>query len=142
MSRRPASARGRLVREPVQAAPLVHGGTQPPPDAEGVAGPGHFRHFVNSVSQKHQLKDPLRTGEEHRDCEFYSMSQKQPGPGRESSSMRTLDISKVNKERHKWQRIDTFQTPWGNGQAYYDGAGASGRARTASREGPGAQTQA
>ena len=21
--------------------------------------------------------------------------------------MRTLDISKVNKERHKWQRIDT-----------------------------------
>ena len=29
-----------------------------------------------------------------------------------------------------------------NRQAYYDGAGASGRARTASREGPGAQTQA
>ena len=27
--------------------------------------------------------------------------------GREGGTMRTLDISKVNQGRHKWQRIDT-----------------------------------
>lgn len=40
-------------------------------------------------------------------------------PGHER--MRTLDISRVNQQRHKWQRIDTFRTPYGNGQAAYDG---------------------
>lgn len=137
MSQRPASARGRLTREPKEAS-LVHGCSAPPPDAGIGAGPGHFRHFVASVSAKHQLKDPLRQrGEDSQEAEFYSMSQKQPG--REGGAIRTLDISRVNQERHKWQRIDTFQTPYGNGQASYDGS--SQRMGTASRERMGSQTQ-
>jgi len=28
--------------------------------------------------------------------------------GREGGAIRTLDISRVNQERHKWQRIDTW----------------------------------
>jgi len=93
---------------------------------------------VASVSAKHQLKDPLRQrGEDSQEAEFYSMSQKQPG--REGGAIRTLDISRVNQERHKWQRIDTFQTPYGNGQASYDGS--SQRMGTASRERMGSQTQ-
>lgn len=137
MSQRPASARGRLTREPKEAS-LVHGCSAPPPDAGIGAGPGHFRHFVASVSAKHQLKDPLRQrGEDSQEAEFYSMSHKQPG--REGGAIRTLDISRVNQERHKWQRIDTFQTPYGNGQASYDGS--SQRMGTASRERMGSQTQ-
>eukprot|EP00435_Cladocopium_sp_Y103_P030105 s1268_g7.t1 len=137
MSQRPASARGRLTREPKEAS-LVHGCSSPPPDAGIGAGPGHFRHFVASVSAKHQLKDPLRQrGEDSQEAEFYSMSQKQPG--RQGGAIRTLDISRVNQERHKWQRIDTFQTPYGNGQASYDGS--SQRMGTASRERMGSQTQ-
>lgn len=137
MSQRPASARGRLTREPKEAS-LVHGCSAPPPDAGIGAGPGHFRHFVASVSAKHQLKDPLRQrGEDSQEAEFYSMSQKQPG--REGGAIRTLDISRANQERHKWQRIDTFQTPYGNGQASYDGS--SQRMGTASRERMGSQTQ-
>lgn len=139
-SGRPTSARGRLTRESKEA-PLVHGCSQPPPDASIGAGPGHFRHFVSSVSAKHQLKDPLRQGgEDLHESEFYSMAPKTPG--REGPGMRTLDISKVNKERCNWQRIDTFQTPYGNGQAVYEGATSSQRTRTASRERMGAQTQA
>lgn len=137
MSQRTASARGRLTREPKEAS-LVHGCSAPPPDAGIGAGPGHFRHFVASVSAKHQLKDPLRQrGEDSQEAEFYSMSHKQPG--REGGAIRTLDISRVNQERHKWQRIDTFQTPYGNGQASYDGS--SQRMGTASRERMGSQTQ-
>lgn len=137
LAQRPASARGRLTREPKEAS-LVHGCSAPPPDAGIGAGPGHFRHFVASVSAKHQLKDPLRQrGEDSQEAEFYSMSHKQPG--REGGAIRTLDISRVNQERHKWQRIDTFQTPYGNGQASYDGS--SQRMGTASRERMGSQTQ-
>lgn len=137
MSQRTASARGRLTREPKEAS-LVHGCSAPPPDAGIGAGPGHFRHFVASVSAKHQLKDPLRQrGEDSQEAEFYSMSHKQPG--REGGAIRTLDISRVNQERHKWQRIDTFQTPYGNGQASYDGS--SQRMGTGSRERMGSQTQ-
>ncbi|CAL1132848.1 unnamed protein product [Cladocopium goreaui] len=132
MSQRPASARGRLTREPKEAS-LVHGCSAPPPDAGIGAGPGHFRHFVASVSAKHQLKAPkIHYGKEERILRKQSR-------GREGGAIRTLDISRVNQERHKWQRIDTFQTPYGNGQASYDGS--SQRMGTASRERMGSQTQ-
>ncbi|CAE7572798.1 unnamed protein product [Symbiodinium natans] len=30
------------------------------------------------------------------------------------SNFRTIDISKVNEDRHQWQRLDTFHTPFGH----------------------------
>lgn len=95
---------------------LTHGSSNPAPDCHGVqSGPGHYRHFSGDV--RHQLRDPLRHGDERgRDLPFYSMGRKTSPSGEARSAPRTLDISKVNQERHTWQRIDTFHTPYGNGQ--------------------------
>lgn len=95
---------------------LTHGSSNPAPDCYGVqSGPGHYRHFSGDV--RHQLRDPLRHGDERgRDLFFYSMGRKTSPSGEARSAPRTLDISKVNQERHNWERIDTFHTPFGNGQ--------------------------
>ncbi|CAE6943089.1 unnamed protein product [Symbiodinium natans] len=132
---RPFSARGRLTREPAAREPsvLVHGCNEPPPDAggAGLQGPGHFRHFANT--SRAVIQDPLRQGDQiERDLQFYSMPRKCTCQGRECGPMRTLDVARINKERHNWQRIDTFQTPYGNGQASWEGS--QQRTRTSSRD--------
>lgn len=52
--------------------------------------------------------------------------------------MRTLDVARINKDRHNWQRIDTFQTPYGNGQAFWENS--QQRTRTSSRDRARAQS--
>eukprot|EP00930_Biecheleria_cincta_P079209 TRINITY_DN6696_c0_g1_i2.p1 TRINITY_DN6696_c0_g1~~TRINITY_DN6696_c0_g1_i2.p1 ORF type:complete len:870 (-),score=197.81 TRINITY_DN6696_c0_g1_i2:231-2792(-) len=115
---RPASARARLLTSKEQttsSSVLSHGSKDPPPDSDSVqSGPGHYRHF--GPGSRHAFRDPLRQGQERRDLPFYSMGNR--NPSRENGiPMRTLDVAKVNQDRHQWQRVDTFQTPHGNGQA-------------------------
>lgn len=115
---RPASARARLTTSKEQSfssSVLSHGSKEPPPPDGGSiqSGPGQYRQF--GPGSRHALRDPLRQGL-GRDLHFYSMGNKTAN--RENSTpMRTLDVAKVNQDRHQWQRVDSFQTPHGNGQA-------------------------
>eukprot|EP00931_Biecheleriopsis_adriatica_P074996 TRINITY_DN48960_c0_g1_i1.p1 TRINITY_DN48960_c0_g1~~TRINITY_DN48960_c0_g1_i1.p1 ORF type:complete len:837 (-),score=191.36 TRINITY_DN48960_c0_g1_i1:136-2625(-) len=140
---RPSSARARLLRErstqpsigPEEASVLSHGCSDPPPESQCVqSGPGHFRHFAST--SRHEIKDPLGQGEgrSQRDLPFYSMGRRSSSHNRENGAppMRVVDFSKVNKDRHKWQRLDTFQTACGNGSVRCDTS--QQRTRTSSRE--------
>ncbi|CAE8597161.1 unnamed protein product [Polarella glacialis] len=122
---RPASARGRLVT--YHAAPsLLHGSADPAPESQGVqSGPGQFRTFQQDA--RHKLRDPLRHGMPASSLEknlpYYALGRKGTNSpsntikeGQTASNIHAMDVSKVNDERHNWQRIDSFQTPYGNGQ--------------------------
>ncbi|CAJ1329371.1 unnamed protein product [Effrenium voratum] len=124
MPSRPSSAGPR--RRPQSAGTtreLAHGASDPRPDAGATAaGPGIFRSFT--PTSRYNEFDPLQHGSPGVSANGAS-EPSSPSPtspyamGSQAtfhslSEFRTIDISKVNESRHKWQRLDTFQTPFGH----------------------------
>eukprot|EP00746_Dinoflagellata_sp_MGD_P164642 gnl/MRDRNA2_/MRDRNA2_93380_c0_seq1.p1 gnl/MRDRNA2_/MRDRNA2_93380_c0~~gnl/MRDRNA2_/MRDRNA2_93380_c0_seq1.p1 ORF type:complete len:753 (+),score=149.43 gnl/MRDRNA2_/MRDRNA2_93380_c0_seq1:58-2259(+) len=72
-----------------------HGPSNAPPNSETVqAGPGHFRSFA-------------RGSRYVADGKTYTIRP-------DSTHFDTKDFSRNNEDRHRWNRIDTFQTPYGH----------------------------
>ncbi|CAE7206735.1 unnamed protein product [Symbiodinium sp. CCMP2592] len=118
---RPASAHARVE--------IHHGCTCPAPDPGAVAGgPGMFRIF--GTASKYNDLDPLQHGIQQglvkhvegvaKDAIRASLAKSSPysmgcaSTFRSQSQFRTVDVSKINRGRHNWQKLDTFQTPFGH----------------------------
>mmetsp|Transcript_25505 Transcript_25505/g.59257 ORF Transcript_25505/g.59257 Transcript_25505/m.59257 type:complete len:662 (-) Transcript_25505:119-2104(-) len=109
--RRPGSSR----RRPASAGreTILHGASRPRPDSGSPnSGPGVFRSFA--LHSKYNGVDPLGHGPTQLDpsCSPFALGQASDVTSR--SEFRAIDISKVNAKRHRWAKIDTFQTPFGH----------------------------
>jgi len=135
MPRRPDSSRRGKRRSPSrQQKDLVnpvHGSNDPAPAAGSVvSGPGQFRNYASDT--RYMESDPLRHGLDVKQVQAtpFAMGPKS-NPSSQTSSFRTLDISKANEGRQNWTRIDTFLTPAGH--AHDDEFGRSPQRRPTSR---------
>eukprot|EP00435_Cladocopium_sp_Y103_P012299 s161_g3.t1 len=128
------TAAARLLAAREAAADLVnppHGSNDPAPVAGSVAsGPGQFRNYTGDT--RYMESDPLRHGLDVKQVAAtpFAMGPKS-NPSSQTSSFRTLDISKANEGRQNWTRIDTFLTP--SGHAHEDEFGRSPQRRPTSR---------
>jgi len=103
----------RRVGRPLKSPFVRHGDSLPEPDPQsiGQSGPGQWRIFA--ADSKFVPGDELNFGQGGNAAQSpFAMGQK--ANVRESSALRTLDISRYNEQHHNWKRIDTFQTPTGH----------------------------
>lgn len=98
---RPQSARARIPH-----------GTKHPDAGSATAGPGVFRTF--DQASRYSEFDPLNHGIGVDDATKSAYSMGHKGSTEDLSCFRTIDISRVNESRHRWSKLDTFQTPAGH----------------------------
>ena len=92
----------------------VHGSNDPAPVAGSVvSGPGQFRNYASDT--RYMESDPLRHGLDVKQVQAtpFAMGPKS-NPSSQTSSFRTLDISKANEGRQNWTRYSAvLRLFWG-----------------------------
>ena len=92
----------------------VHGSNDPAPAAGSVvSGPGQFRNYASDT--RYMESDPLRHGLDVKQVQAtpFAMGPKS-NPSSQTSSFRTLDISKANEGRQNWTRYSVvLRQFWG-----------------------------
>jgi len=102
------------AKRPVSASSIrpqrPHGSKPVPAPSRFSAGCGEFRNFEQD--SKYLVEDPLKyEGPQAQDNFSLGFPS---GTTPHGGNFRTLDISKINEKRYKWNRLDTFQTPMGH----------------------------
>eukprot|EP00746_Dinoflagellata_sp_MGD_P136695 gnl/MRDRNA2_/MRDRNA2_70590_c0_seq1.p1 gnl/MRDRNA2_/MRDRNA2_70590_c0~~gnl/MRDRNA2_/MRDRNA2_70590_c0_seq1.p1 ORF type:complete len:363 (+),score=93.53 gnl/MRDRNA2_/MRDRNA2_70590_c0_seq1:46-1134(+) len=101
-------------RPPKGKLPQLEEGGRPPIYGDGiVSGPGQVRDF--GQNSKFQTKDSAFTMGKVRDPKtaWTTASENDEAKSREAP-FTTVDISRQNERKHKWNRMDTFHTPHGH----------------------------